>query len=179
MGQIKTEGEVKVKISDAYITEKEIEGYENCMQVHITVSDANGDTSRWNWGILSEQPSKISKKGESMCEETLGILAKLGLPNNDLSKLDDLIGKDVVVNIRKNEKDDKVFYGIAWFVFSAPRLDILSISERSQALFKACGITPTIATPATPTTPATTANVPVNKPMETPTTPVASSGWDS
>lgn len=141
------EGEVPVIIRQALLAEPKF-AKPPAFDVVIEVEDAEGHKDWWR-GEVSQNYGKGNFQDRTQATITMDTLAKLGLPNNDLSQIGVLVDVQTVAYIQASESKGKTFYNVRGLGEGQNHIQELSpadLAGRIAALFGTP--TPAAAVPA-------------------------------
>jgi len=107
------EGSFDVVIEKAIASEPRFAKGPKDFDVCIKVKTED-DRSGWWRGEISNNFGKGNFADRTQAQITLENLRKLGLPNNDLTKLDTLVGKKCVAVVEGREYEGKMYYDVKY-----------------------------------------------------------------
>lgn len=108
--------------------------FDICVKVKGPDLDGKPQEDWWR-GEISEKYGVGNFANKTRREITLGDLRKIGFEGNDLSKLGDLVGKDIEFTVASREHDGKTYYDVKYIGndFKPKKLDPNTLQARMAA----------------------------------------------
>lgn len=149
--RFQSEGTFPVVIRQATVAEPKFAA-PPAFDVCIQVESADGCQDWWR-GEVSQTYGKGNLKDRTQAQITMETLTRLGLPNNDLTQLHTLVGRQTSAYVKASEGNNgRTFYnirGLGDFAEEIQPIDPASVQARIAALF-GTGPVPAAATPVAP-----------------------------
>lgn len=109
--RFQAEGEFPVTIKAAMLAMPKFAKGPNDFDVCLQVEDAEGHSDWWR-GEVSDTYGKGSFSNMTQKEITLATLERIGLPDGDLARVDELIGVETVAYVKASESKGVTYYNI-------------------------------------------------------------------
>lgn len=109
--RFQSEGEFPVTIKAAMLAMPKFARGPNDFDVCLQVEDHEGHTDWWR-GEVSDTYGKGSFSNMTQKEITLATLERVGLPDGDLARIEELIGVETVAYVKASESKGVTYYNI-------------------------------------------------------------------
>lgn len=169
--RFQSEGTFPVVIRQATVAEPKFAA-PPAFDVCIEVESADGCKDWWR-GEVSQNYGKGNLKDRTQAQITMETLTRLGLPNNDLTQLHTLVGRQTSAYVKASDSNGRTYFnvrGLGDFAEEIQPIDPASVQARIAALFGTAPAPAPTAPVAPPVQPAVTfpAAAPAGNPFGAP-----------
>ena len=109
--RFQAEGEFPVTIKKAQLSLPRFATGPNDFDVSLRVEDNEGHSDWWH-GEVSDTYGKGSFSNMTQKQITMATLARIGLPDGDLARIEELIGVETVAYVKASESKGVTYYNI-------------------------------------------------------------------
>lgn len=145
------EGEFPVTIKAAMLAMPKFAKGPNDFDVCVQVEDAEGHSDWWR-GEVSDTYGKGSFSNMTQKEITLATLERVGLPDGDLARIEELIGVETVAYVKASESKGVTYYNIRGLGSGGADVTPLDPDDAKRRLAAMFGVPAPASAQATPAT---------------------------